>query len=764
MAMFLTALRLSCIRRGPTSPVRSFRRKRSRVRGTECLEVRSLLSALPAGGEFLVNTSTAGNQHTNEWGQARAVAMDADGNFVVTWYTLTNDGSDVFAQRFNAAGVPLAGEFRVNSTRTKHHTGAQVAVDADGDFVIVWASYQQDGVGWGIFAQRFNAAGVRQGSEFGVNTTTLGQQLDPMVAMNARGDFVITWSGDDGDVYLQRYGAAGVMRGGEVRVNTQLTEVRDVSNVAMDASGNFIVTWTSYDQTADDAGMYAQRFNSAGARQGLAFRVDSQFGTPPFINGWEVAGGVAMDADGNFVVSWSSYGRDGSLYGIYGQRYNAVGVPQGAAFLVNTTTENSQYDSAVAMNAEGDFIITWTGFFQSGGNNADVYVQRYNAAGVRLGDEFRVNTTTMYGQYASSVAIDADGDFVIAYMSYGQNDAGTDIYAQRYVVNGPVHLTAGGILEIVGTNDADVISVYDINLGLGQRQLQVAWNDLLFAFEISAVHSITIVGMEGNDALAVADTIPLPSTLKGGPGDDVLTGGGGSDNLIGDAGDDTLRGSGGNDIYLFDTDVALGSDTIDESGGGFDTLDFGATTTRPVRLNLGVAARQFVNAGLKLTISAKNALEKVIGGSRNDTLTGNSRGNVLTGNAGHDILVGNGGNDRLAGGAGRDILIGGMGSDRLNGGTNDDILIAGRTTNDALIRNLWTLRREWASGIAYATRIQHLRAGVGSPTVSLAKGLNVFDDSHQKDTLTGGSGRDWYFRALDDLITDLWARESMDVF
>jgi len=36
-----------------------------------------------------------------------------------------------------------------------------------------------------------------------------------------------------------------------------------------------------------------------------------------------------MDADGEFVVVWSGYGESGSEYhDIYARRYNAAGVPQ----------------------------------------------------------------------------------------------------------------------------------------------------------------------------------------------------------------------------------------------------------------------------------------------------------------------------------------------------------------------------------------------------------------------------------------------------
>ena len=90
-------------------------------------------------------------------------------------------------------------------------------------------------------------------------------------------------------------------------------------------------------------------------------------------------------------------------------------------------------------------------------------------------------------------------------------------------------------------------------------------------------------------------------------------------------------------------------------------------------------------------------------------------------------------------------------------------MIAGRTTSDALFSNLNDLRTEWISANPYATRITNLRAGVGVSVASLKAKVNVFNDAAAIDTLTGGGGTDWYFSALDDVITDLLAGESLDV-
>jgi Ca2+-binding RTX toxin-like protein len=191
-------------------------------------------------------------------------------------------------------------------------------------------------------------------------------------------------------------------------------------------------------------------------------------------------------------------------------------------------------------------------------------------------------------------------------------------------------------------------------------------DDGLDAFSLPAgLIGLTVNAGAGNDTVNGSQG---SDTLTGGSGNDALNGFGGNDTIEGGTGNDLLAGGAGNDTYRFDTDNALGNDTIRESavGGGIDTLDFAATTTRAVRTNLGTATAQVVNAGLTLTLSAGNTIENATGGSLNDVLTGNALNNVLRGNAGNDTLIG---------GAGNDTLVGGLGVDLLNGGTGNNILI-----------------------------------------------------------------------------------------
>jgi Ca2+-binding RTX toxin-like protein len=84
--------------------------------------------------------------------------------------------------------------------------------------------------------------------------------------------------------------------------------------------------------------------------------------------------------------------------------------------------------------------------------------------------------------------------------------------------------------------------------------------------EASAIAGFEINTGIGNDTVTLGRTVPVPATIRGGEGDDVLTGGAGSDKLIGGPGDDELNGRGGNDMLI--------------GGSGDDTLIGGAGEDR----------------------------------------------------------------------------------------------------------------------------------------------------------------------------------------
>src|SRR5688572_20121853 len=91
------------------------------------------LAQAPTGPEFRVNTFTTGIQYLP------AVDGDGLGRFVVTWVSdQDQSGSEIYAQRYAAGGVPQGAEFRVNSFTTGIQEQAVIAMAPTGEFVVAW--------------------------------------------------------------------------------------------------------------------------------------------------------------------------------------------------------------------------------------------------------------------------------------------------------------------------------------------------------------------------------------------------------------------------------------------------------------------------------------------------------------------------------------------------------------------------------------------------------------------------------------------------
>lgn len=100
-----------------------------------------------------------------------------------------------YEERILFSATPAGGEVLVNTATAATQTVQAVAADPTGSFVVAWTGDNADGVGTGIVAQRFDAAGNKLGAELHVNSTILGDQVEAAVAKAADGSFIVAWSG-----------------------------------------------------------------------------------------------------------------------------------------------------------------------------------------------------------------------------------------------------------------------------------------------------------------------------------------------------------------------------------------------------------------------------------------------------------------------------------------------------------------------------------------------------------------------------------------
>jgi hypothetical protein len=135
-----------------------------------------------------------------------------------------------------------------------------------------------------------------------------------------------------------------------------------------------------------------------------------------------------MAPDGRFVVVWQSMGQDGDRAGVFAQLFGADGTAVGGEFQVNAHTTGFQHASGVAMNREGQFIVTWSGDYPDL-SGPKAYARLFDAAGVSMSQEFRVSAETGWMQRGPRAAFTGKGTFVVTWTA---RKDGYDIRAQRH--------------------------------------------------------------------------------------------------------------------------------------------------------------------------------------------------------------------------------------------------------------------------------------------------------------------------------------------
>ncbi|MGB2866291.1 MAG: hypothetical protein WBC05_23380 [Sedimentisphaerales bacterium] len=393
------------------------------------------------GAEFQVNTHTSNEQKNAD------IAMDEAGDFVVVWSSYLQDGSSngIFGRLFDPNCGQLGEEFQINATSSGNQAEPAVAMDAAAGFVVAWQGpgfIEEDRED--IFAQRFDPNGLPIDGEFRVNSYTNDQQLLPSVALNDDGTFIVVWESnntpEEGNKAIcgQLYDSNGVEFGSEFIIHEDASIYR-YPDVATDANGNFAVVWLE-DKSSNS--IMARLFDPNGTSRTNTFKVSTiriSSVTRP---------SIAMDDDGRFVVAWDGDPDLAGLDDIHARLYNANGTPLGKQFLVNTTLTCAQQYPQAAMNGDGEFVVVWDCRIDPNDDNQrDIFGQRFSSSGEFIGDEFQINTFELNDQRYPAVAINEDGRFVTVWQSQTQDGSRYGIFARPGPIIGSADFNADGLVD-----------------------------------------------------------------------------------------------------------------------------------------------------------------------------------------------------------------------------------------------------------------------------------------------------------------------------
>gem|GEM_PF-3147950 len=261
----------------------------------------------------------------------------------------------------------------------------------------------------------------------------------------------------------------------EVVVNSTraLPQIDSASATAPD--GRSIVVWVHL-ASPTNADLRAQRFDANGAKAGPEIQVART-------NRSELKPAVAIDAIGNFVVTWqvlaTTRAVDVVYYGltkqrvpvpvnpppsdppprhvidILARRFDASGTPVGGVLIVANTNVD-EFDPSIAMTPLGAFVVSYT--TQTTANQQDLRARLFSATGAVQRDVIVANSAA-HDEQRSSVSRSPDGKFVIAYESTRRNGTESDIWLRRFSASGDLQSVEAVAVAVNSDDERPSVSV-----------------------------------------------------------------------------------------------------------------------------------------------------------------------------------------------------------------------------------------------------------------------------------------------------------------
>ncbi|MCX6835942.1 MAG: T9SS type A sorting domain-containing protein [candidate division Zixibacteria bacterium] len=270
-------------------------------------------------------------------------------------------------------------------------------------------------------------------SDFLVNDDNSAAEQDhPRIAVAGDGDFVVAWidrRSGAADVYIQRFDPEGTPVGINRLVNDDTENAYQAEPaIAVDLTGFYSLVWKDYRNGVYpfDPDVFLQRLDSSLASVGV-----NQILTIELPDSLKETPDIALSPWSGGVVVWADYRNRN--WDIYGQMIDAGGARTGTNFRINDDTGTAQQHAPrVAYSAQGWFAVVW---YDNRLGNDDIFVQRYNSSGIKVGSNARVNSDNGTTRQAfPDVATDAAGHFTVVWVDWrnGVYPANPDIYTRKF--------------------------------------------------------------------------------------------------------------------------------------------------------------------------------------------------------------------------------------------------------------------------------------------------------------------------------------------
>ncbi|HEX2652024.1 MAG TPA: calcium-binding protein, partial [Xanthobacteraceae bacterium] len=425
-----------------------------------------------SGGEISVNTQTANDQDN------RAITGLVNGGFVITWDDpgVQNANPDVKAQVFDANGNKLGGEFLVNtqtagSQQFSSVTGlSQSSALPNGGFVVAWADSSTSAVK----AQIFDLAGNKTGAEFVVSTRQVFRlQSVPFVTELRNGNFVVSWkdfSGLDGDnspagIKAQIFTPNGTKVGSEFLVNTATAGSQAQSAITALANGDFVVVWSDPSGVGGDASgmaVKAQVFSSNGVKIGGELLVNT------FTANDQKDPTVTAFGPNGFVVAWSDSGAtNGVGNGVQGQIFTILNTDENTAQPISIAATSTDTDGSESLNIVVSGIPNGAVLSDGHGHSSNLGATSVDVSSWTLGSLVITPPQDFIGNFQLTVTTSAIDSAILSDGTVHTSTPSQRTQAINIIVTPPGTSSSAHVLGTAGNDTLQGSAANDILMGEG---------------------------------------------------------------------------------------------------------------------------------------------------------------------------------------------------------------------------------------------------------------------------------------------------------
>jgi len=388
----------------------------------------ALVDCVQLDGDAEVGDVVGTGEAEKAWGAAEriqilgagaSVGLDSGGNAVVVWGQRKLDvtGWEVWSHNYTHGDGWGTAE-RIDENEVNGVAGPAIAVDADGNAVVVWD--QTDGDRHDLWSNRYVPSDGWDAPQL-IETDDAGDVFRPQVAMDPSGNAIAVWQQSDGtryNIWANRHTPGGGWETAERIDANNNASGAERPQVALDSSGNAIAVWQQSDGTRDN--IWANRYTPRDG-WGVAERIEVDNA------GTAVAPDIAVEPNGNAVAVWQQ--SDGTRDNIWANRY-VPGDGWGVAERIEIDDAGNAEHPRVAMDAMGNAVTVWDQF---DGASFDIWSNRYVPGG-GWGTARRIESNDAGEALRPRIAVNPDGNAVVVWEQF--DGTGNTISSNRYTPDG----------------------------------------------------------------------------------------------------------------------------------------------------------------------------------------------------------------------------------------------------------------------------------------------------------------------------------------